>query len=119
CTLASNTELSRRFNSGETVVIGCPLLEDPDRLAEKLDLILGETGAKKIEIYTMEVPCCHAIHMMVNRSLKKTDRNLKVENYIVRVTTGKAEPYVFGNVDRSMIEMEMKAHGGHRCGGRL
>ncbi|MBS7281621.1 MAG: hypothetical protein KIH09_17555 [Candidatus Freyarchaeota archaeon] len=114
CTLLVNPELSNRFKNGETVVVGCPLLEDPDRLAEKIDLIVEETKAKKIEVYTMEVPCCHAIHMMVGRSVeKKQKQGVKVENYIVRVMTGKVEPYTFGRVDRSMVEMEMRAHGGH------
>jgi hypothetical protein len=114
CTLLANSELSSRFKNGDTVVTGCPLLEDPDRLAEKIDLIAEETKAKKIEVYTMEVPCCHAIHMMVSRSMdKKQKRDVKVENFIVRVMTGKAEPYVFGKVDRSMMEMEMRAHGEH------
>ncbi len=114
CALLANPELSARYKKGETVVVGCPLLEDPDRLAEKIDLIAEETGAKKIEVYTMEVPCCHAIHMMVNRSMdKKQEKGIKVNNFIVRVMTGKAEPYAFGKVDRSMMEMEMRAHGKH------
>lgn len=111
CTLLTNPELSKRFGQGGTVVIGCPLLEDPDRLAEKIGLIAGETQAKRIEVYTMEVPCCHAIHMMVQRALDgKGRRDIKVKNYIVRVMTGKAEPYTFGRVDRSMLEMERIAH---------
>lgn len=114
CALLVNPELSSRFKSGDTVVTGCPLLEDPDRLAEKIDLIAEETKAKKIEVYTMEVPCCHAIHMMVGRSMeKKRKQGVKVENYIVRVMTGKAEPYALGRVDRSMVEMEKRAHGMH------
>jgi len=35
CTLLTNPDLSARFKRGETVVVGCPLLEDPDRLTEK------------------------------------------------------------------------------------
>jgi len=46
----------------------------------------------------MEVPCCHAIHMMVDRSVnKKQKQNIKVKKYIVRVMTEKAEPYVPGS----------------------
>jgi hypothetical protein len=44
--------------------MGCPLLEDPNRLADKISLVIRETKAKEIEAYTMEVPCCHAIHMI-------------------------------------------------------
>lgn len=114
CALLVNPEFSNRFKNGDTVVTGCPLLEDPDRLAEKIDLIVDEAKAKEIKVYTMEVPCCHAIHMMVDRSVKKKRKQgVKVKNYIVRVMTGEAEPYEFGKVDRSMMEMEMRAHGKH------
>jgi len=114
CALLTNPDLSRRFMNGETVVIGCPLLEDPDRLAKKMDLIIEETEAKNVEVYTMEVPCCHAIHMMVDQSMrKKLKQDVKVENYIVRVMTGKVEPYALGKIDESMIEMERRAHGEH------
>ncbi|MEM3421797.1 MAG: hypothetical protein QW315_06035 [Candidatus Hadarchaeum sp.] len=114
CTILTNSDLSARFKKGESIVIGCPLLEDPDRMAEKIDMIVGETGAKKIEVYTMEVPCCHAIHLMVSRSVRKMERkDIETKHYIVRVMTGKVEPYSFGKIDRSMMEMEMMAHGGH------
>lgn len=113
CTLLSDPELSKRFREGETVVTGCPLLEDPDRLAEKINLLVEESQAKRIQVYTMEVPCCHAIHMMVNRSLEKSGKDTKVENYIVRVTSGEAEPYRIGKLDKSMVEMERRVHGHH------
>ncbi len=114
CALLTNPDLPMRFKNGETVVIGCPLLEDPDRLAKKIDLIIEETKAKNIDVYTMEVPCCHAIHMMVNQSMqKKQKQGTKVENHIVRVLTGKVEPYALGKIDESMIEMERRAHGEH------
>jgi hypothetical protein len=113
CAVLTNPELAERFKRGETVLIGCPLLEDPDRLAQKFDLIAQETGAKEIEVYTMEVPCCHAFHMMVRHSLERAKKSIETKNYIVRVLTGKPEPYEFGRIDRSMIEMEHRAHGGH------
>lgn len=111
CTLIANPELPQRYHKGETVVIGCPLLENPDRLAEKIDLIMGESRVKHIEVYTMEVPCCYAIHMMVDRSVKKRKKEIDIKNFIVRAMTGEIEPYTFGRLDMSMIEMERKVHG--------
>ncbi|MFQ6130179.1 MAG: hypothetical protein ACE5OT_05185 [Candidatus Hadarchaeaceae archaeon] len=114
CTLAANPKLSSRFGKDETVVIACPMLEDSDGVASKIDQIIGESKAKKIEVYTMEVPCCHPIHMMVDRSMReKRKKGLEVKNYIVRVMTRKAEPWTPGKVDMSMIEMERKVHAMH------
>jgi hypothetical protein len=110
CTLLVNPEISERFGKGETVVIGCPILENPDSLAEKINIIFKNSKVKRVSVYTMEVPCCHAIHVMVNRSIKGRP-DVQVEGYIVRVATGKAEPYQPGRIDESMLEMERLAHG--------
>lgn len=117
CTLAANPELSSRFGKDETVVIACPMLEDSERVASQIDRIIGESKAKKVEVYTMEVPCCHPIHMMVERSMgERRKRGLEVKNYIVRVMTRKVEPWTPGKVDRSMIEMERRVHAMHHGG---
>ena len=110
CAVLSNPLFLNRFKSGETVVIGCPLLEDPDRLMEKLNLILSEAKADQIEVYTMEVPCCHAIHMMVDKAPKAQS----VNHYIVRVVEGAIEEYKPGLIDECMLEAERKAHE-HLC----
>ena len=113
CSVLANSDLSDKFRKGETVIIGCPLLEDPDRLMKKLMLIIKETTASEIEVYTMEVPCCHAIHMMTSRALKEAGKeDINVKHYIVRVMTGRVEPYKHGVIDESMIEAERRAHGG-------
>jgi hypothetical protein len=72
---------------------------------------MAETEAKEIEIFTMEVPCCHAIHLMVEKAKEEKGRNdVEIKKHIVRVS-GEVEPYR-GDVDESMIEAERKAHRG-------
>jgi len=109
CTLLLNPEVYEKFGKGETVIIGCPILENPDSLSEKISAIFKSSKIKRVSVYTMEVPCCHAIHIMVNRSIKGLP-DVQVEGYIVRVATGKAEPYQPGLIDESMLEMERLAH---------
>jgi hypothetical protein len=110
CTLLVNPEILERFSKGETVLIGCPLLENLDSLSEKIGKIFENSKIKRVNVYTMEVPCCHAIHVIVNRSIK-AQPGVQVEGYIVRVATGKVEPYEPGHIDESMLEMERLAHG--------
>ena len=109
CSLLVNKKIVDKFGK-EAVIIGCPMLEDPRRFFEKLKLIIEKSKAKKIDVYTMEVPCCHAIHMMVDKALQK---DISVEKFIVRIS-GKVEPYT-GFIDRSMVEAEAKAHEGLAC----
>lgn len=112
CTILLNKNLSNKFRKGETVIIGCPLLENPYKTMDKLALVIKETTANEIEVYTMEVPCCHALHMMVMKTVKETNKeNISVKYYIVRVMRGNIEPYKPGVLDKSMIEAERKAHG--------
>lgn len=112
CAVLSNKNFTEKFRKGETVIIGCPLLEDPDRIVSKLELVVKETNANEVEVYTMEVPCCHAIHMMVKKAINETNKTtINSRHYIVRVASGEIEPYKPGVIDESMIEAERKAHG--------
>ncbi len=113
CSVLLNRGLGEKFGKGETVIIGCPLLEDPDRTFSKLRLVFKETNAKKVEVYTMEVPCCHALHYMALKASSEAERgDIEVKNYIVRVEGGRIEEFKPGVVDESMIEAERKAHRG-------
>lgn len=78
----------------------------------KLTLVMKETNANNVEVYTMEVPCCHAIHMMTMKAIKNAGKtNLNTKYFIVGVASGRIEPYRLGRIDSSMIEAEKKAHG--------
>jgi len=110
CAALLNEEIGQIFRSGEPVIIGCPLLEDPHRMMNKIALIVGEAKAKEVEVYTMEVPCCHAIHMMVTKMIRESGKDIKSRHYIVRVLTRRAEPYKPGAIDESMIRAEREAH---------
>lgn len=110
CAALISEEIGRQFKDGSPVIIGCPLLEDPNRMMCKISLIMRETKAKDIEVYTMEVPCCHAIHMMVTRAIKEVGKEVNSRHYIVRVYSRKIEPYKPGVIDESMIKAEREAH---------
>ena len=113
CALVIDKSIVERYGN-EAVVIGCPLLEDPKRVFEKIKLITTESSAEEIDIFTMEVPCCHALHLMFDRANQEREnsgkKKLRLNKKIVRVT-GKVEDYS-GKVDSSMVEAEMKAHRG-------
>lgn len=108
CALLVNKELVNRFEN-ETIIIGCPMLEDPKRVFEKLRMILKESKAEKIEVFTMEVPCCHAIHMMLDKA-KEENNDVEIEKYVVRVD-GRIERYS-GKIDDDMVNAEIRAHKG-------
>lgn len=110
CAVLVNQEIRDKFEN-ETVIIGCPMLEDPKRMFERIKMLVSETDARKLEIYTMEVPCCHALHLMVEKAKEEFNRRLDTERFIVRVS-GNIQPYS-GKIDESMMEAERRAHRGH------
>lgn len=111
CAALLNENLSEQYRNGNPIIIGCPLLEDPNRLASKIALVMEETLAKEIDVYTMEVPCCHAIHMMVTKAIKESGKDINSKHYIIRVASRRIESYKPGVIDESMVEAERKAHG--------
>uniref|UniRef100_UPI000B35AA4D hypothetical protein n=1 Tax=Archaeoglobus fulgidus TaxID=2234 RepID=UPI000B35AA4D len=66
CAVLVNRDIRDRFES-DAVIIGCPMLEDPRRMFERIKMIVAESDAK-LEVYTMEGPCCHALHLMVEKA---------------------------------------------------
>ena len=113
CALVIDKDIVDRYGN-EAVIIGCPMLEDPKRVFEKIRLIASESEAEEVDIFTMEVPCCHALHMMFDRANQERaeagKEKLKLNKKIVRVS-GEVEDYS-GKVDKSMVEAEVRAHRG-------
>lgn len=108
CAVLSNKKFTEDFESDTTTLIGCPMLEDPDKLEQKIELIVKESDVEEIEIYSMEVPCCHALYKMVDHV---NDGDVSTKKQIVRVEDGNIENYK-NKIDKSMIEKERQAHGG-------
>lgn len=120
CTLLIDKDLTAKFEK-EPVLIGCPMLEDPKRVFDKIKMIIEESKANEIVVQTMEVPCCHALHMMVDKAIESSGKRCpEVKKIIVRVS-GEVEPYT-GKIDESMLKAEAQAHGQdqghitHACG---
>ncbi len=112
CVAFSNENFGKLHGKDKGVVIGCPLLEDPDGMMRKLALMINETAANSIDVYTMEVPCCHAIHMMVEKAVNESGKEkINKHHHIVRVSSGEIEPYQPGVIDESMMDKERRAHG--------
>jgi hypothetical protein len=110
CVLLMRPDISQLYSNGIPVLIGCPLLEDPDVMLNKLKLILS-SGLKNIDVISMEVPCCQALHMMVRHIASENNLKHSFSHKIVRVFTKEVEEWKPGVVDESMIKLERIAHG--------
>jgi hypothetical protein len=112
CAILMRPEIAKLYDEGVPILIGCPLLEDPDAMINKLKLILGTDNVKDVDVITMEVPCCQALHMMVKQIASENNLKHRFTHKIVRVFTKEVEEWRPGQVDESMIELERIAHKG-------
>jgi hypothetical protein len=112
CVVLMRPEIAKLYDEGVPILIGCPLLEDPDAMINKLKLILGTDNVKDVDVITMEVPCCQALHMMVKQIASENNLKHRFTHKIVRIFTKEVEEWRHGQVDESMIELERIAHKG-------
>ena len=112
CVVLMRPEIAKLYDEGVLILIGCPLLEDPDAMINKLKLILGTDNVKDVDVITMEVPCCQALHMMVKQIASENNLKHRFTHKIVRIFTKEVEEWRHGQVDESMIELERVAHKG-------
>jgi len=115
CVTVANPNIHKLFEEGKTLLTGCPLLENSDNLLRKLTSIVRYSNIREIAVYTMEVPCCLALHFMMDKALADNpSKKLKVSNHLVRVMTGRVEPFVKEafQIDETMMKLEREAHKG-------
>lgn len=70
---------------GNTVVMGCPKLDDGNHYVEKLSAILKNNNIKSITIAHMEVPCCFGMVKIVEESLRRSGKNIPIKSMEVSI----------------------------------
>jgi ferredoxin len=85
------------FIKGNIVLIGCPKLDETGPFVRKLAEILLENEIKGITVLYMEVPCCSNLVRLVLEAMKKSGKNIPLEQFICMIEgdvskVGKARP---------------------------
>ena len=73
----------RDFLKDNTVVVGCPKLDNADAYYQKLAEIFQQNQINKVTIAIMEVPCCSALKRIVEGSVKASGKDIPVEVIVV------------------------------------
>ncbi len=85
CVPFSYPGFHREFLKNKTLVIGCPKLDDAQFYVEKLSEILKANNIKSITLVNMEVPCCFGLQHIVEESVKRSGRNIPVNQTIISI----------------------------------
>ncbi|MDO9535912.1 MAG: 4Fe-4S binding protein [Bacillota bacterium] len=73
----------QRFLKDNTLVVGCPKLDDAGMYVEKLAEIIKYNDIKKITVAYMEVPCCSAFIRIIETAMNEAGKEIPLEKIVV------------------------------------
>jgi Pyruvate/2-oxoacid:ferredoxin oxidoreductase delta subunit len=73
------------FLRGKSIVIGCPKLDDSQLYAEKLAQLFRHSNPKTVTVITMEVPCCQGLYYITQEALKRSGKNIPLEQIVISI----------------------------------
>jgi len=71
------------FLKDKVVMIGCPKFDNADEYVEKFAEIFKTADLKSITIAIMEVPCCSAMPVIVEKAMEKAGVNIPVKKTVI------------------------------------
>jgi len=76
CAAAASYNFHDTFVKGNTLLLGCPKLDDAGYYAEKLAQIIETNSPPHIHVMIMEVPCCGGLRSLVERAIEAAKKTL-------------------------------------------
>ncbi len=67
------------YLKGNSLLIGCPKLDDANIYIDKLTEIFKMNSIPKITVIHMEVPCCFGLKHIINEAIKRSEKDIPVE----------------------------------------
>ena len=88
CVPVTYPDFHRDFLKGKAVMMGCPKFDDAQHYIEKFSQICKVSGIKSITNVVMEVPCCSALPMIVQKGMQLSGVTIPMEEVVIS-TRGK------------------------------
>jgi ferredoxin len=73
------------FIRKRVVLIGCPKLDQSEPFISKLAEILSSNEIRDIAVLRMEVPCCYHIINLVEQAMKRSGKNIPLDQFICMI----------------------------------
>jgi len=84
CTAFANPDLNQ-FLQNNSVIIGCPKLDDQNKYFEKLKAIIENNNIKSIHVVYMEVPCCSQLLYITQKALSDTSEDIELNTSTIGI----------------------------------
>jgi ferredoxin len=85
CVPVAFPTLHRDFLKGKAVMMGCPKFDNTEAYIEKFAQIARHSGIRSITAVVMEVPCCAALPVIVQKGLKRAGATIPMEEVVISV----------------------------------
>jgi len=85
CVPVAFPTLHRDFLKGKAVMMGCPKFDNSQAYIEKFAQIARHSGIRSITAVVMEVPCCAALPVIVQKGLKLAGATIPMEEVVISV----------------------------------
>jgi NAD-dependent dihydropyrimidine dehydrogenase PreA subunit len=85
CVPVAFPTLHRDFLQGKRVMIGCPKFDDAEAYIDRFAQICQQSGVRSITSVVMEVPCCAALPVLVQKGMQRSGAKIPLEEVVISV----------------------------------
>lgn len=83
CTAVAVPGFQEKYLRDKVVMMGCPKFDDAENYIEKFAQIVNTADLNSITILIVEVPCCSAMNVIVDKAFTKAGKRVPVEQITV------------------------------------
>lgn len=85
CVPVAFPTLHRDFLQGKRVMLGCPKFDNAEAYIDKFAQICQQSGIRSITTVVMEVPCCSALPVIVQKGMQRSGVQIPMEEVVISV----------------------------------
>jgi NAD-dependent dihydropyrimidine dehydrogenase PreA subunit len=85
CVPVAFPTLHRDFLQGKRVMLGCPKFDNAEAYIDKFAQICQQSGIRSITSVVMEVPCCSALPVIVQKGMQRSGVQIPMEEVVISV----------------------------------
>jgi NAD-dependent dihydropyrimidine dehydrogenase PreA subunit len=85
CVPVAFPSLHRDFLQGRRVMLGCPKFDNAEAYIDKFAQICRQSGIRSITSVVMEVPCCSALPVIVQKGMQRSGVKIPMEEVVISV----------------------------------
>jgi ferredoxin len=88
CTPFVYPDFHRDFLAGKALLVGCPKFDDPEDQVSRLARIFQVAEIRSITAVVMEVPCCSALPVILEKAMGKARKTIPMEVVVLGTQGG-------------------------------